>query len=225
MTQRLTHYEGDCLQIMPTLTPESFDLLLTDPPYAMPATYYQGRNVIRRWSDTSIMQGWWRLVMKTAMPLMKPDGMVVVFANAGAISAFWPNMFEIMSLSLAVWDKGSFGMGAPLRNTCEYMIIGSIGQHYIANRKTGNIFRYDRVHHKNRIHQAQKPAPLISDLVELFCPAKGNVIDPFAGSCSTATACQNLGRTCTTIEWESDEPDEQIALFEEIKRSPDAEGP
>ena len=34
--------EGDCLDVMPTLGPKSVDLVLTDPPYAMPATYYQG---------------------------------------------------------------------------------------------------------------------------------------------------------------------------------------
>ena len=29
---------GDSLEILPTMEPDQFDLLLTDPPYAMPAT-------------------------------------------------------------------------------------------------------------------------------------------------------------------------------------------
>ena len=78
-----------------------YDLLLTDPPYAMPATYYaspwngkQSFKAKRRWSDTSIMSAWWRLVVERVVPLMKQNAMLAVFANGPAVAAFWPILHE-----------------------------------------------------------------------------------------------------------------------------------
>ena len=199
-----THIIGDCIQEMPKLQTCSFDLLLTDPPYAMPATFYEGRNPTRKWSDSSIMQAWWRMVIDTAIPLLKPDGMVAVFANANAVAAFWPCMYEKMKLQLAVWDKGQIGMGRPLRNSCEFIIVGSLGDSFASNQGASNIFRFSRSSASSRTHQAQKPSDLIKHIVSLLCPDGGNVLDPFAGSCVTAGVCEESGRRCTTIEWDDD---------------------
>lgn len=201
----ITHIEGDCLQVMPSLPRQSFDLLLTDPPYAMPATYYQGRHSTRKWSDTSIMQSWWRLVTSTYLPLLKINGMAIVFVNADAMAAFWPIMYERMSLQMAVWNKRTIGMGQPLRNQCEFMIVGSVGKAYASNLGQGNIFDCPRVHSGERVHPAQKPTLLIEELINLFCPPGGAVLDPFAGSAVVASVCESTGRSCTSIEWDASE--------------------
>jgi DNA modification methylase len=36
-------YHGDCREVLPELRSQSIDLLLTDPPFFMPATHYQSR--------------------------------------------------------------------------------------------------------------------------------------------------------------------------------------
>ena len=198
----INHIEGDCIKVMPTLKKGSFDLILTDPPYAMPATYYSARNASRRWSDSSIIQSWWRLFLDTALPLLTGDGVIAVFSNATALCAFYPEMYERMTLQVAVWDKISLGMGVPLRNQMEFIIVGHVGKGYVENKGTSNIFRHKRVQPKDRVHLAQKPTSLISELVKLFCPPSGNVLDPFAGSRVVASACLPLGMSCTTIEWD-----------------------
>ena len=210
--------EGDCLEVMRDLPRGYFDLLLTDPPYAMPATFYEGRNAaaVRHWSDSSILTGWWRGVVERVLPLLKANAMVAVFANANAVAAFWPVLFETTtSLNLAVWDKGRFGMGHPLRNQAEYIVVGSVGAAFGRSKGVANVFNVAPIHHDKRVHPAQKPRDLLIALARQLCPDGGRVLDPFAGSFSTEAACESLGLSCTSIEWGEAfaMPDEQVQLF------------
>jgi site-specific DNA-methyltransferase (adenine-specific) len=49
-------------------------------------------------------------------------------------------------------------------------------------------------------HPAQKPEALLERLVTLFTTSTAHVLDPFAGSGTTAVACKRLGRDYTMIE-------------------------
>lgn len=51
-----------------------------------------------------------------------------------------------------------------------------------------------------RIHETQKPIPLLQRLVELFTDPDDVVIDPCAGSGSTLIAAANLGRKAYGLE-------------------------
>jgi site-specific DNA-methyltransferase (adenine-specific) len=58
--------------------------------------------------------------------------------------------------------------------------------------------------HLNYIHPTQKPLELIKRLVEMLTPENGIVLDPFAGSFTTAIACLETGRRYVCIEKEDD---------------------
>lgn len=49
-------------------------------------------------------------------------------------------------------------------------------------------------------HPTQKPIALMETIVKGYCPPGGLVLDPFAGSGSTAVACKKHGRKCIAIE-------------------------
>lgn len=49
-------------------------------------------------------------------------------------------------------------------------------------------------------HPTQKPLGIIQPLIEYSCPKGGIVLDPFAGSGSTALAAWTLGRNSILIE-------------------------
>lgn len=51
-----------------------------------------------------------------------------------------------------------------------------------------------------RTHPTQKPVDLLRPLIEYACPPGGLVLDPFAGSGSTAEAARQLGRRAVLIE-------------------------
>ena len=186
---------------MKELPRRSFDLMLTDPPWALPATYYAGRTAKRRWSDTSIFQAWWRLFIELALPLMKKDATIVTFCGGDAIAAMWPIMYEAAkSQQLLTWVKDRRGTGTPFQRMTEHLIVSVIGSGY---RRPGSgmfdALYYPRL--KTRVHSAQKPKKLLMALIRHLCPDDAAVFDPFAGSFSTEAACKALGVSCTSIEW------------------------
>ncbi len=55
---------------------------------------------------------------------------------------------------------------------------------------------------EHNTHPTVKPLRIVEWLVKLVCPPGGLVLDPFAGSGTTAVACLNTGRRCVGIERE-----------------------
>jgi site-specific DNA-methyltransferase (adenine-specific) len=53
---------------------------------------------------------------------------------------------------------------------------------------------------RGAIHPTEKPVALLRPLIEYACPPGGLVLDPFAGSGSTAAAARELGRRCVLVE-------------------------
>lgn len=53
-------------------------------------------------------------------------------------------------------------------------------------------------------HDTQKPLALMELLIKAYCPENGFVLDPFAGTGTTAIACKKLKRICYWIEQEKD---------------------
>ncbi len=51
-------------------------------------------------------------------------------------------------------------------------------------------------------HPTEKPLEIMKRLVEMLTPEGGTVLDPFAGSGTTAIACKELGRNYICIEKE-----------------------
>jgi len=58
--------------------------------------------------------------------------------------------------------------------------------------------------HGTAIHPTQKPSELIEILLRTSCPEEGVVLDPFAGSGTTAVAAENAGRRWLCIEKDLD---------------------
>jgi site-specific DNA-methyltransferase (adenine-specific) len=54
--------------------------------------------------------------------------------------------------------------------------------------------------HGNGLHVTQKPVAVLDPLIRYSCPPGGLVLDPFAGSGSTAEAARMSGRRCVLIE-------------------------
>ncbi|WJS99859.1 DNA-methyltransferase [Novosphingobium humi] len=66
--------------------------------------------------------------------------------------------------------------------------------------QTDNIFECDYDSGERGHHEAQKPVKLLRALIELTTKKGAVVLDPFAGSGSTAAACEATGRNYVMIE-------------------------
>ena len=66
-----------------------------------------------------------------------------------------------------------------------------------------DVWRVSRLHRQHRereAHPTQKPLEIIERMVKSSCPERGLVLDPFAGSGTTAAACCRNGRRCVAYE-------------------------
>ncbi len=77
--------------------------------------------------------------------------------------------------------------------------IGSSGYEQADSRQAPSVLAV-RSMNGRAIHPTEKPVPLLSPLISYACPPGGIVLDPFAGSGSTAEAARLSGRRAVLIE-------------------------
>lgn len=89
-------------------------------------------------------------------------------------------------------------LGRP-RAQCEYCIFATKGAHrpWEGAPAIEGFFTY--VTPRERMHIAEKPLPVMLELVSLV-PPDGLVLDPFCGSASTGVACLRAGRRALLFE-------------------------
>jgi site-specific DNA-methyltransferase (adenine-specific) len=90
-------------------------------------------------------------------------------------------------------------------NTSAWTKDGYISENHGTRQQTDVIespFKGCMKHHERTIHPTQKPVALISTLVQWITNPSDLVLDPFAGSGTTALACKELGRNYICIEKE-----------------------
>jgi DNA modification methylase len=88
-----------------------------------------------------------------------------------------------------------------LSNAIEFFVTFVKKEKPIFNSKYDNgIYNYPIYHSKDRFHPTQKPIELMKDLISKHTNQNMIVLDPFAGSCTTAIAANALGRQWIMIE-------------------------
>lgn len=212
--------QGDCLQILDSFAPDTFDGVVTDPPYSSggmtkdaraqatskkytatkancPYPDFEGDNKDGR-SWTNWMAEW----MSKARLCSKPGAPIVVFTDWRQL----PSMTDALQWAgwiwrgVVVWDKATARpQKGRYRQQCEFVVWGSNGHMPITRNApiTPGIYRYAMP--AKRQHQTQKPLELMRDLLKIVEPG-GHVLEPFAGSGTTLEAAELEGYRATGIE-------------------------
>ena len=179
----ITIYHGDCREILPLLEP--VDLVLTDPPYGIAATWKGGSG-----------HGWGKAreqgVLRNEWDEEAPSAELINACIAqGANAVVWGgNYFSLpVSRGWLVWNK-------PERNF-------TLGEAELAWTTRDNVIRVKDCPRSDvgREHPTQKPIALMRWCVELF-PDAQTILDPFMGSGTTLRAAKDLGRRAIGIEIE-----------------------
>jgi len=196
---------GDGITGSMTLSDESIDLLLTDPPYGISNPYTCEKQVPRRlrkdgkdfimprghfgaWDDNFPPPHEW-----TAAVLPKVKGWAVIFCAQAQIGDYCTILKEhgFVAVGPMVWQKTNpvpFNhMHKPI-NAWEAVVIGKRPGTKFNGKLVHNVFVYKSPSPQQRIHPTQKPLPLISRFIELFSQPGSLVLDPFAGSATTVVA-------------------------------------
>jgi DNA modification methylase len=179
-----TLYEGDCLEVMPTLG--KVDAVVTDPPYGIARDYL------------GISRGKWGKLFSAEITWddRAPDSAVKsALKLSGFAGIVWGgNYFDLPSVrGWLIWDKMQWHSSghAELAWTSANIPIRS--------------FAYSRasLSSENKQHPTQKPVALMRWCLG-FLPDAETILDPFMGSGTTGVACVKEGRKFIGIELDPD---------------------
>lgn len=202
--------EGDAWDKIKDIESDSIDAIITDPPYTIMNDFLATgttRKKRNEWSfetkdiDLELLQEFHRV--------LKEGGHFFCFLPANSKKTYeYNDRFIRIAMTSGfefnksfVWDKQCIGMGYSGRARYEQIIFFSKGKRHMPYDKSiPDLLSHKRIYSGHRIHEAEKPVELIEDLVK-FCSQEDDIIlDPFAGSLSTARACLRHNRNSISIE-------------------------
>ena len=211
----ITLYHGDCVEVMQSLSDQSIDTVLTDPPYSSGGRRENSRTLRKSMTRAVEDDDWIRGdAMSTAgftwllrlcgiewRRLLRPGGHALTFIDwrmAAPLAAALETA-DLRQHPILVWDKKQIGMGAIFRNQHEFIVHMSAGNPAEPQRRdTANVLSFAPV--RNGDHPTEKPGPLLRALLSVVSSPRGTVLDPFAGSGSTLLAARSLDRPAIGIE-------------------------
>lgn len=201
----VTLYAGDMLEIMPLLG--KFDLVLTDPPYG-----------VTEWEwDKLDTEAW----LNAIVPHLSDEYNLFWFCSPkfAADTEIIFREHHIPIQSRIVWHRRNMALGSAAKNkfidTWEMILHAGTRQLNFPPDWSDawfdvQIFPVPQTNFTDaKLHPTQKPLGLISRLIEFGSYPGDAIIDPFAGSGTTASVCPT-DRYCTLIELR----DEYITVIE-----------
>jgi len=206
---------------------EKADLVLTDPPYGISYQSTLARRGRRKKAIANDGQEGFEGFLDRALPaiksVMKRGAVVYWFAGGGGAEPVLAKALLAISqyftlLNTIVWDKVDPGLGWRWRRSWEAIIEASVGRPRVWHGGTDrrNVLRFPRAIPQSEDHPTPKPIPLLAELMLSAAPARGTILDPFAGSGSTLIAAERTGRTCLAAELEPRYADIVLARWEAV---------
>ena len=207
-------FNADALDVINRLTDagERFEAIITDPPYCSRIAgrglkkYYKGETLEKpEYSCENLSPNAFlintRMWMRAAVKALVEGGYFFCFSDFRQI-AFFSSCLEMAGIDyrgLIVWDKkNARPQKGQFTQQTEFVIWGTKGFPMTEKIKSG-LIRVSSVPSKNRLHPCQKPVEVIDHLIDIL-PAGSRILDPFAGSGSTAEAAIRRGFDFTGIE-------------------------
>lgn len=197
----------DSLEHLQKLPDNSVDCILTDPPYGIE---YTGNKSLNRFHD--VIEGdedteAFKFIIKESERLLKEDRHAYFFCRWDVYPELAESVPESMNhTNLIVWDKMVHGMGdleiyAPQH---EFIMVVQKGKRPLLDGRKVDVMRVQRVgndkHKEHNVHPNQKPIKLLKQLIKSATKEGETILDPFAGSGSTAVASKLLNRNCLAVE-------------------------
>ncbi|MFO0850781.1 MAG: DNA methyltransferase [Gemmataceae bacterium] len=196
----VTIYHADCRVVLPIFGDESFDFVLTDPPYLV---NYQGR-----WDGGcepivgDNTDDWLHPTYAELWRVLKPDTFCVSFYGWPQCDRFvgvWKHLgFRLVSHLAFV--KNVWGLGRFTRGKHETAFLLAKGRPPRPAKGIADVIEWER--ENDAFHPNQKPVHALYPLLAAFAPTDGTVLDPFMGSGSTLRAAKDMGLRAVGIEVE-----------------------
>lgn len=220
---------GDCRSKLWKL--KDVDMIFTDPPFAI-SNSRNSSGASKKFSGYSSNKGEWDEYVPAedwvpqACNALRKGGIFACFGTFGSLvpifkilEGYGPYMhvlhINMMFQSHIIWHKTN---PAPsihrrmLTHANEIILVYSKGPKWYFNyefsktlndgKQCHNVFNYPAV--KKVLGVTAKPVGLCEQIIQLFCPVDGIVVDPFAGSGAIPEAANNTLRDYIAIEKRKD---------------------
>lgn len=188
---------GDALDVIKQLPPSSVDLIVTDPPYGDNTSY--GTQHIRINGNEHPLIA--LQAVSLAYRALKPNRTVYMFCGMRHL-AFIRSFFAAYTLyklrDTLIWDKVSMGVGFAFRKQYECILVLEKGRPTYRNPRMLNLLHYPRL--RSRSHPHEKPIELIKALISHGSDEGDIILDPFAGTGTTAVAALQTDRRFIAVE-------------------------
>lgn len=209
MMQRTEIKNIDFKKLLKGVEPSSADLILTDPPYAISKkTYFThlGKKSVKRlavnmdfgrWDKTEINLD---IFAELSYNALRKGGTIICFYDLWKISCIRQSFLKagFRMFRLIIWEKSNpvplNSKSIYLSNSREMAVLAVKGGRPTFNSEYDTGIYHFPIHREQRIHPTQKPLCLLRELIKKHSNEGDFVIDPFAGSGSTAIASYELKR-------------------------------
>jgi DNA modification methylase len=191
---------GDCVKVIQEMPSASVDCVITDPPYLV---NYHSRDGRGYRNDNPNDTSWLLPTYRELFRVLKPDRFLVSFygfPKAEAFLAAWRESgFD--PIGHLVWVKPYASGEKFVRYYHEQAYLLAKGRPRKPRLRLPDVLEWRYT--GNALHPSQKPVMAILPLIMAYSQRGDLVLDPFAGSGTTAVAAQELDRRFIGIELDS----------------------
>ncbi len=213
-------FNCDAFEALKQIKTNSIDLVVTDPPYgiSLKKGYKKDSKLIAGDDGFTVM--FFLDDLLTELNRVMKDGTALYIFTRFDVMPYWflkcKNYFDMKSC--IIWNKGGGGIGDLMGNyalnyeMCLYMVKG---RHLLNGKREGAVWNIGKC--KQEFHETQKPVELMEKIIKKSSSEGNLVLDPFAGSASTAIACYNTNRNFIGYELIKDIYDIAVKRYEQHK--------
>lgn len=228
---RFRLYQGDCLEIMPLIPAETFDLVFADPPYFLSnggITCHAGRMVPvhkGKWDESKGAEAdhdftlqWLRQCQR----LLKPNGSIWVSGTSHIIHSVGYAMqcLGFKLLNDVTWVKPNPPPNLSCRyfthatetiiwagrdKKCRHKFNYALMRHLSGGKQMTSVWTIEAPRREEKVfgkHPTQKSLALLERIIAASSEENNLVLDPFSGSGTTGVAAMRLGRAYAGVEIE-----------------------
>lgn len=207
-SERVEFWLADARQVLGKFETERFGVVVTDPPYGVNFTSgfrSEAFGVIHNdgQEDRAVVND----ILVQCVRLVGQARHLYVFGPSDVMDGL-----KVSETTSLVWDKGTNGAGnlsspwAPAHEPITFAVsrhrhAGQTGARSLPVRlRKGSVLRFSRKTGRNVRHPNEKPVGLLREMIESSTRLGETVLDPFAGSGSTAVAAVLSGRKAVIVE-------------------------
>ena len=209
---------GDCFEVMKDLPDNSVDLILCDPPYLMNYRTNRRKNKSHRFCapiTNDDNPGFVNALIGQCYRVLKPNHALYMFCNDIQVDFFKQELEKQFNIrNLIIWIKNNHTAGdleAAFGKRYEFIFLVNKGRARLRGKRLTNVWGVDREERRRlnsddrpKLHQNQKPIPLLKQCISLLSDPGDLVFDPVCGSGSALIAAAELGRDYIGIEIETE---------------------